>query len=106
MDGAAGPPGVTLSPGLTAQQRGQLGTAGHNGDMGTWGQWVTTGTAVRMADGDMGTWGQWVTMGTAVRMADGDMGTAGDSGSQQGQQLGWQMGTWGHGDSQTGMGTI
>ena len=44
-----------MSPGLTAQQRGQLGTAGHNGDMGT----------------------------------------AGDSGSQRGQQLGWQMGTWG-----------
>ena len=49
----------------------------------------------------MGTWGHGDSGSQQGQQLGWQMGTwgHGDSGSQQGQQLGWQMGTWGHGDS-------
>ena len=76
-NGAAVPPGVTLSPlgGLTARQWGQLGTRGHNRlgwRLGTWGQLGTPGQRMGTL-GDTQTGRGWGHLGTPKQGVDGDI---------------------------------
>ena len=133
-NGAAVPPGVTLSPlgGLTARQWGQLGTRGHNRlgwRLGTWGQLGTPGQRMGTL-GDTQTGRGWGHLGTARQSVGasgdtqvGDRDTRGQSGhggtwghpDQNGDTWGHTDCTWGHlrtprqgvgspGDTQTGDG--